>query len=342
MELDSSDEFIRALDRIEHTWFNGTAAPSVLPSESDTYRRLEKLLADIRQVQAFALAIANGDLSPTLKLKGFTAGSLKTLQANLRHLTWQTKMIAEGDLTQRVDFMGEFAESFNVMVQNLADARTQLEHANTLLTEEIAERARAEEQLRQTNARLQTQLRENEILRDQLREQAIRDPLTNLFNRRYLQETLERELANAQRADHSVGVLMLDIDHFKRLNDTYGHKAGDLILQALGKLLHTLTRSSDVACRYGGEEFVIVMPGATVQFAAQRAEQLRANVETMRVPFADTTLRATLSLGVAAFPQQGNNGDQVLRAADTALYLAKTSGRNRVCMATDAEAQSET
>ncbi|MDD5036220.1 MAG: diguanylate cyclase [Methylococcaceae bacterium] len=333
MDSKDFDELSHALDLMEQAWSKGIAEPCRLAG--DKQERLQKLLADMHQVQAFAMAVANGDLSHSLKLKGFTAGSLKTLQANLRHLTWQTKMVAEGDLTQRVDFMGEFAESFNSMVQNLADAREQLERANTLLIEEINERKRAEERLRQANERLQTQLRENEALRDQLREQAIHDPLTNLFNRRYLQEMLARELASAARDHHSVSVLMLDIDHFKRLNDTYGHQAGDLVLVALGELLSLQTRHADVACRYGGEEFVVVMPGAMLAFAAQRGEQLRQRFEALRVPYAETELRATLSLGVAAFPQHGESGDQVLRAADHALYAAKASGRNRVCAAED-------
>lgn len=333
MDDDTSRQLTYALDVIERLWFTGTVAPSDLAAAATEQPRLADLLTAIRQVQEFAVLIANGDLSRSPKLRGYTAGSLKALQANLRHLTWQTKMIAEGDLTQRVDYMGEFAESFNAMVQNLADARAQLERANALLTAEVCERARAQEQLRQINERLQTQLHENETLRAQLHEQAIRDPLTNLFNRRYLQATLERELAGAVREQCSVGLLMLDIDHFKRLNDTFGHKAGDAVLVALADLLQTSTRQSDVVCRYGGEEFVIVMPGTSIELAVQRGEQMRRRFDALSMPFAETALCATFSLGIAIFPRNGKNGDELLRAADAALYEAKAKGRNCVCLA---------
>lgn len=334
---DTSQAIADLLQTVEHVWAKGTVPSEPLPLDAATNNRLGKLLTEIVAVQRLALTIANGDLSQPLQVKGAMAGAIKTLQANLRHLTWQTKMIAQGDFSQRVDFMGEFSESFNTMVQNLEDARAHLRQREIELTQtnaqlhaEIVERERAEEALRQANEHLQTQLAEIQALQVQLREQSIRDPLTRLFNRRYLQETLERELASAQRDHTALAVILLDIDRFKQINDAHGHQAGDLMLQSLADLLWNQTRQMDVACRYGGEEFVVVMPVASLDAARSRAEQLRAHVEQLRVEYDTLCLQTTLSLGVAAFPQHGATSDELLRAADDALYAAKAAGRNRV------------
>jgi len=195
---------------------------------------------------------------------------------------------------------------------------------------ELLERKRAEEELRGANARLQGQLAEIEELQAMLREQAIRDSLTGLFNRRYLTETLERELARASREGFPLSVVMIDVDHFKALNDAFGHRAGDLMLLALGNLLSAQTRHGDIACRYGGEEFVVVLPGAPLEKARARAEVWRAAFQEMRVPYEKAELKATLSLGLAAFPLYGTSGDDLLRLADKALYAAKRHGRNRL------------
>jgi diguanylate cyclase (GGDEF)-like protein len=195
---------------------------------------------------------------------------------------------------------------------------------------ELQERKRAEEELRGANERLKGQLAEIEELQARLREQAIRDPLTGLFNRRYLTETLERELARASREGLPLSVVMIDVDHFKALNDAFGHRAGDLMLLALGNLLSAQTRHGDIACRYGGEEFVVVLPGAPVEKARSRAEVWRSAFQEMRVAFEKAELRATLSLGLAAFPLYGTSGDDLLRLADKALYAAKRRGRNRL------------
>ncbi len=167
-----------------------------------------------------------------------------------------------------------------------------------------------------------------------LRDQSVRDHLTGLFNRRYLEETLERELARSARERRPLGLIMLDIDHFKDFNDALGHAAGDALLEALGALLRAHVRGSDVVCRYGGEEFLLVLPDASGAIAAQRAEQLRDDVSRMRVAHGDQDLGSvTVSLGVAVFPEHGPTGDAVLKAADAALYRAKDEGRDRVVVA---------
>jgi diguanylate cyclase (GGDEF)-like protein len=162
-------------------------------------------------------------------------------------------------------------------------------------------------------------------------QQSIRDPVTGLFNRRYMEETLERELARAARAKGPVSIIMLDIDHFKHFNDTFGHEAGDLVLREIGACLRAQIRAEDIACRYGGEEFTLIMPAASVDIARQRAEHMREQVKGLTVQHHGQALgQITASLGVAVYPEDGETGETVLAAADAALYRAKRAGRNRV------------
>lgn len=171
-------------------------------------------------------------------------------------------------------------------------------------------------------------------LRESLRTQSIRDPLTGLFNRRYMEESLDREFRRAERRGASVGVIMLDIDHFNHFNNTFGHQAGDTLLHALGELLRTRVRAEDIACRYGGEEFVLIMPEASLDITADRAEKLRQEARELRVQQHGQSLGAvTVSFGVAAFPEHGPTAEAVIRAADLALYRAKHAGRDRVAKA---------
>lgn len=167
-------------------------------------------------------------------------------------------------------------------------------------------------------------------LRETLRRQSIRDPLTGLFNRRYLQEALESEVRRATRKQGSIAVLMIDVDYFKQFNDTHGHAAGDAVLRAVGRFLAESVRGGDVACRWGGEEFVVMMPEAEIESAAARAEELRQAIEELGATYAGGALGGiTVSIGIAAFPRHGS-GEEVLQAADEALYRAKSEGRNRV------------
>ena len=174
----------------------------------------------------------------------------------------------------------------------------------------------------------------NLTLRETLRHQSIRDPLTGLFNRRYFEESLEREIRRARRRGLPLGVIMLDLDRFKIVNDNYGHEAGDVLLRSVGELLRRNVRGEDVACRWGGEEFALLLPESTLEVTRDRAEELRDIVKELKVPYQDRVLGPiTVSLGVAIFPDQGLSGQSVLRAADAALYQSKTSGRDRVTAA---------
>jgi diguanylate cyclase (GGDEF)-like protein len=171
----------------------------------------------------------------------------------------------------------------------------------------------------------------NMKLREGLRDQSVRDVLTGLSNRRYLLETARRELLRAERQQHPVSVLAIDVDHFKSFNDNHGHDAGDTVLRHVGELLRALFVDDAVPCRFGGEEFVVLMPNTGLEQAAKRAEELRAKVEALSIRYADGHLpRVTISVGLAAFPEAGGNLTEILRVADEALYRAKSNGRNRV------------
>ncbi len=181
----------------------------------------------------------------------------------------------------------------------------------------------------------------NVKLRDQLRDQSIRDALTGMYNRRYFLETCRREFSRASRAGQSVSILSIDIDHFKKFNDNHGHDAGDTVLRAVGDLLMSCFREEDVPCRFGGEEFVVLLPGAAAEVAAKKAEMLRSKVEALIVRYVDSNLpRITISIGVAAFPSSGDSPPAVLKAADEAMYRAKDAGRNCVELSESVETSS--
>ncbi|GAA4987102.1 diguanylate cyclase [Kineococcus glutinatus] len=182
--------------------------------------------------------------------------------------------------------------------------------------------------------RLREHLRTIDGLRERLQEEAVRDALTGLHNRRHLVAALEDAVTRATRSGGCVGVVLLDVDHFKLVNDTHGHQAGDEVLCAVAAGLLEGTREGDTVARYGGEEFVVLLPGAGAEAAARRAEEIRARCEAARVPVGgDVRLSVTVSAGVAVFPADGVDARGVLAAADAALYAAKAAGRNRVLVA---------
>jgi diguanylate cyclase (GGDEF)-like protein len=171
-------------------------------------------------------------------------------------------------------------------------------------------------------------------LREKLQNQSIRDSLTGLFNRRYMEESLEREMRRCDRKRQPLSIIMIDVDHFKRFNDTFGHNAGDAVLRELGHFLQRYVRGSDIACRYGGEEFILILPEASLSVTQQRAEQIKEGARQLNVECSGQQLgKITLSLGVACFPTHGLDGEAVIKAADTALYRAKQEGRDRVVLA---------
>ena len=171
-----------------------------------------------------------------------------------------------------------------------------------------------------------------------LHEQAMRHVLTGLYNRRYLMDSFDRELRRARRRNERLGVMMIDIDHFKRFNDDYGHAAGDEVLHSVALMMLTLVRGEDILCRFGGEEFVLVQMTPSADALTQRAEEVRDAVATHEIIYEGRRLGpVTLSIGIAMFPEHGENAEVLLNAADAALYRAKQSGRNRVVMLANAE-----
>ena len=171
-------------------------------------------------------------------------------------------------------------------------------------------------------------------LREKLRYQSVRDPLTGLFNRRYLDESLEREVPNAIRKKRSLGIIVLDVDRFKKFNDMFGHDAGDAVLRELGDYLAKFIRRGDLACRYGGEEFTMILPESSLDDTRRRAEELRTSFQQLSIKHRDIVLgKVTLSLGVAALPDHGTTPAELLAAADGALLRAKEQGRDRVLIA---------
>jgi diguanylate cyclase (GGDEF)-like protein len=254
------------------------------------------------------LAVVNAALSEPLRKTGRPGVDPKAVDAYFRSMA--------GRLYQRVvDLEGSNTQ----LNRSVAERSDQLEVARSAVQQEVTKRLWAEQELTQANLRLQ--------------DRAMRDALTGLYNRGYLEESLEREESRARRSDQPFGVMMADVDHFKRCNDKLCHVGGDAVLRAVGQFLLSLARGEDIPCRYGGEEFVLVMAHASLSTVRERAERLRAGVQKLNIEFQGRPVGPiTLSVGVAMFPTHGESGQAVLQAADAALYRAKLSGRNCVVM----------
>lgn len=209
-------------------------------------------------------------------------------------------------------------ESLNAhLASGISQRNARLEVARSALDQEIKKRLWAEQGLTRANVRLQ--------------DQVMHDGLTGLHNRRYLEESLGREESRALRSGSPLGIMMIDIDHFKDFNDTLGHAAGDAVLRAVGGYLLTVARGEDIVCRYGGEEFVLVMAQTPHGTVWDRAGQLRAGVQGLVIEYDGRRVGpVTVSVGVGMFPDHGESGEAVLQVADAAMYRAKQSGRNCV------------
>jgi len=248
--------------------------------------------------------------------------------------------IVHGALAQAAEHGTSFGSIYSLPMPNgirwyelsiAAMSNSQLEDARfIILARDITERKKIEDELELANNVLQAHVREIEELHVNLREQAIRDPLTGLFNRRYLQETINREVSRAQREGKTIGFIIMDLDYFKQVNDMYGHKAGDMVLQKLGGLIIRHLRTEDIPCRYGGEEFTIMMPGASLESTRERAKKLLRQINEMEVMYDGAKIKITASMGVSVFPDHGAGEEDALICADRALYRAKQLGRNQV------------
>jgi diguanylate cyclase (GGDEF)-like protein/PAS domain S-box-containing protein len=251
--------------------------------------------------------------------------------------TWKSRY------KQRINFQEkEPVNKYEIRIipkKNMADIWVEL-HAERIyynnrpaalyILRDITERKKTADSLRKDKDELLEKYRETAEEKSEFEYLATRDPLTGVFNRRYLNDTLQRELVRAQRDNTELSLALLDIDYFKKLNDTYGHDGGDAALKAFADLLVKSTRSSDIICRYGGEEFLIVMPATGLHIAQQRLEQIRQAFGDMRINYGQEQIHTTVSIGVAAFPVHGKSAREIIKAADQALYAAKGGGRNRV------------
>ena len=312
-------------------WWRATRADDAVLTEMSSLRTDSLLLGAFAAGLGFPLWISFAALVGTLSnnaankgwrgiletMLAFPAGALLWILFAGFHFApatdWPATLFCMFGLSLYLSLMGNLGYARN---RQLRETRKKLQSR--------------EQELLAANQTLHGSLREIAGLQQQLLDQANRDPLTKLYNRRYLDNALLHELARCKRKTQPLSLIMIDIDHFKKINDSHGHQAGDEVLVRLGDILGLMARTYDVACRYGGEEFLLLLPGMPLATAEERAEQLRSTFADMRLPFADSYLQTTVSIGVAAFPAHGDTPEQLIRHSDHALYRAKHDGRNRV------------
>ncbi len=241
------------------------------------------------------------------------------------------RFLTKHETHEEIHIPGDPSRTLEIIVSALYNRFNQLE-GRIIVAHDITDRKWLEHDLKYANESLKNQLIEIEQLRLELQEQAIRDPLTNVYNRRFLADAMDRELSQAGRNEKPASVVILDFDFFKQFNDTYGHRCGDFVLQYIANFLNERIRRGDVLCRYGGEEFVIFMPNAPLESAFERADTWRSEIANSFIDYEGLHLKTSFSAGVAGFPMHGSTSDIILNAADKALYQAKDSGRNKVIL----------
>ena len=261
------------------------------------------------------------------KILGAQIQSLENIWGKIQDL-FDRQLAKSKEITTR-----EKGKNFlEVRISPLNDQRKRFQ-GWAVIMDDISIRKKVEDDLHNVNKHLERQLGEIRDLQELLHDQAMRDSITGVYNRRYLDEILPLELARAQRKGYPLSIIMLDIDFFKKVNDNFGHKAGDDVIIGMGHLLQSQTRDSDCVSRYGGDEFVVVMPEMSAEHALQRAELWREAFKAMVYKIGEKVVQVTVSLGVSTFPENGSDSDTLLKKADAALYQAKTTGRDRTCAA---------
>jgi diguanylate cyclase (GGDEF)-like protein/PAS domain S-box-containing protein len=239
------------------------------------------------------------------------------------------RFLTTDETHEEIQIPGDPARTLEINISPLYNQLKQLA-GRVIVAHDVTEHKWLENDLKYANEALIKQLEEINKLRDELQEQAIHDPLTNAFNRRYLTEFLEKAILRAQRERTPVTIVILDVDNFKQFNDSYGHKCGDEVLQNITKFLNEHSRRGDIVCRYGGEEFVVLMPNVSLEKAFERAEMWRQDFSETPIEYEGMELFATFSAGVATFPQHGLTGETILQSADKALLQSKDTGKNKV------------
>jgi diguanylate cyclase (GGDEF)-like protein len=289
---------------------------------------LQDIHQDLKAIREIAYSFSMGDLSPAIRVRGIIPGCLKTLQAHLRHMTWQVQMVEQGDFTQQVQFLGEFSTAFNNMVRQFDSTLKTLKEKEEALTA-LAESLRNEVDRRDSTVEA---LRESE---SQFKYLASHDPLTGALNRRSFMDRAIIELASAMHHNIPCGIAMMDIDNFKQFNDTYGHPAGDEVLRHIVALISSMLRKNDFFGRYGGEEFVFYFNQVDQTTIIAIAERVREAIAGSPVMIKSGPVFISASLGIAMF-QTGEDLDEMIDLetciynADIALYQAKKGGRNKV------------
>jgi diguanylate cyclase (GGDEF)-like protein len=323
-----NDEYVS--EAVTYTGLLGsTVVGTYVPLESPNWA----VFVEIPWREAYRNIIAQATTAVVIiVIMALTAGAIGSLAARrlsvpLVNLTELADKISSGNLDLEASTAGpseinRLAVAFNTMTSQLRNLVGTLENR-------VAERTK---ELEIANKKLRTQISEIESLQIQLREQAIRDPLTKLYNRRYLDESFEREIARIRRHKSMTSIILLDIDRFKIFNDEHGHLAGDQILRDLAKILLKNVRAEDIACRYGGEEFIVFLSGAPPKIAEIRANSIREDIQKNSFYYEGKTFSITISAGVAVAPLHGQELTELIEYADQALYQAKENGRNQVVL----------
>jgi len=298
-----------------------------------------------RLVYANPPALKTWGINALDDIKGNTTDEIFGAGSTEHYLPIITKIINEGkphtfrdyfpQLKKHFRFtsvpIGEFFITTGSDITDFVEEQQTMQNINQELELRVQERTK---ELEGMVATLHNALEESKILRKKLHQQAIRDPLTNLYNRRYMEEFLEREIERARRYQHKVCIVFLDIDNFKSINDSFGHEVGDDAIRKISQLAQEIIRGSDVVCRYGGDELVLILPETTLENALDKCEKLRECVsKTDWSELSKGLSKLTISLGVAEFPSHGDTRDIILNSADSALLNAKKNGRNRVVSA---------
>ena len=326
--VSSGDQDFKDLLRLFIGLINDPTLPTV-PEGLKNIPEVVDLHHKVSELRETMSSFSKGDFDRDLRISGSCAGYLKALQANIRHLNWQVHAVAEGDFTQQVTFMGELSKSFNEMtrrldstVQRLTSKEEELLALTGELKQEINARIKVEMNLRASEARY--------------RKMAVYDWLTGVYNRRHFMELAQGELGRTLRGNLHMSIAMLDVDHFKQFNDAHGHLNGDLCLQHVARTINATVRRMDIVARFGGEEFVILLPETDLATAHAVAERVRIALETSPVKLEyGETASITASLGVAEV-ERNNDLDlenmvmECINWADMAMYRAKEAGRNQV------------
>lgn len=309
-------------------------APSVppLPPELLVVKGFEDLYATLVDIKDVLQHFSKGDFGHKFNRRGSTAGCIKALQSNIRHLAWQCNAVADGDLTQRVEFMGVLSDAFNRMTETLAAKHEVIrlkQEQLTRMTEELQIEVKRKDEM-------EAALRASE---EMYRQRSLRDPLTGLYNRGYFFESAAREMESIKRLKHGhCCVMMMDIDLFKKFNDTHGHICGDQAIKMVASCIDRSLRKSDIFARYGGEEFSLYLANTGLEMGAAIAERIRVTVASQPSPAKDCQEPITISIGLCAVESSRLDpavpGSKILLEAladaDAALYIAKGKGRNRV------------